>query len=159
MITVSCTGHRPDKLGSYKVPNPIYNYVKSELGRILLELKPSKAISGMALGADQYFAEVCIELGIPFVAAVPFVGQERIWPQSSKDHYNELLKQSCEVVVVSEGGYSAQKMQIRNCWMTDHCNKLIGIFDSTPGGTANCLSYAEKIGREVIIIDPRKYNQ
>lgn len=118
-MIVSFTGHRPQKLGGYNPPNKIYNYITGELRTVLRELAPEKAISGMALGWDQWAAQVCIEFAIPFVAAVPFIGQEKIWPQSSKDVYNKLLKQAIETTIVSEGGYSASKMMIRNEWMVD----------------------------------------
>ena len=147
-MIVSFTGHR-------KISNP--SYVKEELRKVLTELKPEKAISGMAIGVDTIAAELCIELGIPFIAAVPFKGQESIWPTESKKKYNELLSKASEVVIVSEGGYSAYKMQTRNIWMTDRCDKLIGVWDGSSGGTANCIFYAKSIGKEVIIINPKNY--
>lgn len=79
----------------------------------------------MALGYDWMIAKVAIKLGIPFIAAVPFVGQEAIWPQKSKDQYNQLISKASEVKIVSEGGYSAWKMQVRNCWMID-CADVCG---------------------------------
>ncbi len=156
-MILSVTGHRPDKLGSYKIPNPIYNYITSELRSVLLELKPEKVLTGMALGFDQYVAEMCVELSIPFVACVPFAGQERVWPQASKDKYNDLLKKACEVVVVSEGGYSPKKMQIRNEYMTNRCDCLVACYNGDlSGGTYNCIKHAESIGKKIIVIDPRK---
>jgi uncharacterized phage-like protein YoqJ len=155
-MIVSFSGHRPQKIGGFITPNPMYNYLTKELRKVLEELKPTKAISGMALGWDTWTAQMCIELGIPFVAAIPFIGQERIWPQKSKDIYNDLLKKASEVVIVSEGGYSAYKMQVRNQWMTDRCDKLIACWDGSSGGTGNCVDYARTINKEIIIIDPRK---
>ena len=158
-MIISYTGHRPNpKLGGYKVPNPIYNYVTNELRRILQELKPDKAISGMALGFDQYAAWVCVELGIPFVTAVPFVGQEKAWPQSSQDEYHRLLALASEVVVVCEGGYAPYKMQVRNEYLVDNCDILVGCFDQSPGGTYNCIEYARSKNKDIRIIDPRLYN-
>jgi uncharacterized phage-like protein YoqJ len=162
-MIVAVSGHRPDKLPNketgYKLPNPTYNYICRELDRVLTELKPEKAISGMALGTDQYFAFVCIKLGLPFIAAVPFLNQECKWPKKSQETYRKLLDKAAEVVIVSEGGYSPEKMQTRNIWMTDRCNKLIAIWDGSKGGTGNCVAYAQSINREIIYIDPRKANQ
>ena len=83
------TGHRPNKLGGFKIPNPIYNFINDEITRTLTDLKPKKVITGMALGVDQWAAEVCIKLGVPFVAAVPFRGQELYWPEESRKRYFE----------------------------------------------------------------------
>src|SRR5574343_274271 len=156
-ITVAFTGHRPDKCGGFKVPNPLQQYISKELRRVLLEINPTQAISGMALGVDQYAAEVCIELKIPFIAAVPCEGQEKIWPEPSRIKYNQILAKAEKVELVSPGGYAAWKMQIRNKWMVDHCDVLIGVFDGTSGGTANCISYAKSIGKKIIIINPKEY--
>jgi uncharacterized phage-like protein YoqJ len=154
-MIVAFTGHRPNKLGGYKLPNKIYNYVCKEIERILIELKPSKVISGMALGIDQWAANIAINLEIPVLAAVPFKGQESAWPESSQKIFNKLIARASEVVIVSEGGYSAHKMQIRNEWMVDNCNTLIAVYNGDKsGGTFNCVTYAKSTNKDIIIIDP-----
>jgi|ERR1700723_4018163 len=156
-MIVAFTGHRPNKLpGGYKLPNPTYIHVCKSLDKVLTDLKPEKAISGMALGIDQWAASICIKLGIPLIAAIPFVGQEKTWPESSQRIYNNLLSKAAEVVIVSDGEYSALKMQRRNEFMCDQCDILIAIYNGDKsGGTYNCIEYAKSIGKQVIIIDPR----
>jgi uncharacterized phage-like protein YoqJ len=153
-MIVAFTGHRPNKLGGYKIPNPTYNEIRFRIERKLIGLQPDKIISGMALGVDQWAAELAFALEIPFIAAIPFHGQESAWPTSSQETYKTLLKEAHEIVIVSEGGYSAHKMQIRNEGMVDHCDKLIAVWDGTPGGTANCVSYAKNKGKEIIRVNP-----
>lgn len=155
-MIVSFTGHRPSKLGGYNPPNKIFNYITNELKRTLLELKPTKAVSGMALGWDQWAAEICLVLQIPLVAAIPFAGQEKIWPQSSKDIYYQLLKQATETVIVCEGGYAPWKMQKRNTYMVDNCDLLIACYDGTSGGTHNCIEYAKSLNKDILVINPKK---
>lgn len=154
-MIVAFTGHRPDKLGGYKLPNPTYIRVCQSLDQALRDLKPEKAISGMALGIDQWAANVCIKLSIPFIAAVPFEGQEKIWPEVSKRIYNNLIAKAAERVVVCEGSYSADKMQLRNEWMVDHCDLLIAVWDGSAGGTGNCVKYAESVKKKILCINPR----
>jgi uncharacterized phage-like protein YoqJ len=154
-MIVAFAGHRPDKLGGYKLPNPTYIRVCQKIDAALQELKPDKVISGMALGVDQWAANIAHKLGIPFIAAVPFEGQELAWPQPSQKMFRQLLKLACEIVVVSPGGYSASKMQIRNEWMVDHCDKLIAVWDESPGGTGNCVSYAKSQNKNILFINPR----
>lgn len=154
-MIVAFTGHRPDKLGGYKLPNPTYIKICQKLDKALRELKPSKALSGMALGIDQWAANVCVKLEIPFVAVIPFVGQEKMWPADSQRIYNNLLTKAAEKVIVSEGGYSAAKMQIRNQYLVDNCDLLIAVYNGDKtGGTANCINYAKEIGKKILIIDP-----
>ena len=155
MTIVSATGHRPNKLGSYDLPNPIYNYVCKETERILKELNPDKCISGAALGYDQYFMNVCFRLGIPVIAAVPFIGQEKMWPEKSQRMYHKLLEKAESVVIISEGGYSAQKMRIRNEWMSNNSDIVLACFDGSRGGTGNAVAYAQSKNKKIIFIDPR----
>lgn len=156
-MIIAFTGHRPNKLGFYK-PNPLQSWIRSEITRILSELNPQYTIVGGALGVDTWAAQISYSLQIPYILAVPFLGQEKIWPQSSKDEYNLIKSRAKEVVVVCDGGYSAAKMQIRNQWMVDRCNKLIAVWDGTSGGTGNCVAYANKLGREIIRINPKEFN-
>lgn len=157
-MIIAGTGHRSDKLPNketgYILPNPTYNYICQQIEKILLEEKPDKVISGMALGFDQYLANVAIKLKIPLVAAVPFKGQELAWPQHSQKVFNKLLERASEIVYVSEGGYAAYKMQIRNEFMADSCDKLLACWNGSNGGTANCINYAKSINKEIIIINP-----
>ncbi len=151
---IAVTGHRPIQLGGYG-DTPTRAVIVEALRAALLDLQPAKAISGMALGVDQDFARVCIELDIPFVAAIPFAGQERLWPHPAREQYRELLACATEVVTVCEGGYAAWKMQTRNQWMVNHCDQLIAVWNGGAGGTGNCVRYAERMGRPIHVIEPQ----
>ena len=112
-------------------------------------------VSGMALGVDQLFAEICISSGIPLIAAVPFIGQESAWPAPSQGIYKRILSGAAQTIVVCEGGYAAFKLQRRNEWMVDHCDKLLAVWDGASGGTGNCVAYAEKVGKPIERINPK----
>lgn len=154
-MIVAFTGHRPNKLGGFSLPNPTYIKVCQQIESTLKELKPEKVISGMALGVDQWAAYIAFKLKIPFIAAVPFLNQESKWPTSSQETYNKLIKLAAETVIVSEGAYSAVKMQTRNEWMIDHCDQVIAVWDGSNGGTGNCVNYAKSKNKSIIYIDPR----
>ena len=154
-MIVAFTGHRPDKLGGYNLPNPIYNKVCQRIEAHLIELKPEKIISGMALGVDQWAANLARKLGIPFIAAIPFENQECKWPIKSQQIYQKLRKLAAEEVIVCEGAYAAYKMQVRNEWMVNHCDTLIAVYNGdTSGGTFNCVNYAQSLKKDIIFINP-----
>lgn len=163
MTTIGITGHRPPGLGcSYDIPNPTYEKVYAALQSKFHELAPEKIISGMALGTDQWAAWAAMELDIPFIAAVPFEGQESKWPEDSKRKFKTLLDAAAEVVVVSPGGYAPEKMHIRDRWIVDNSTDLVGVWNGQRyGGTYGTIQYAEKQlnkGREykIHIIDPKE---
>lgn len=114
----------------------------------------------MALGVDQDFAFVCAEMQIPFVAAIPFIGQESRWPVPSQDFYRELMTYAYCRFVVTPGGYSAFKMHLRNKWMVDNCTLLIAVWDGTQGGTHHCVEYAATANyRPIHLINPRHFDR
>lgn len=45
-------------------------------------------------------------------------------------------------------------MQKRNEYMVDLADRVIAVWDGSKGGTANCIKYAEKVGKEIIKIKP-----
>lgn len=144
-MILAATGHRPDKLGGYGAD------IEARLRMLavcaLNKLRPTQVISGMALGWDQAIAQAAITLEIPFIAAVPFAGMEKKWPQSSQEKFCAILACATEVVVVTPGGYAPWKLQKRNEWMVDHCDKLVALWDGSHGGTFNCLQYADVKGK------------
>jgi len=154
-MIVTFTGHRPNKLGGYNITNnPKYDVCYNRIVEALHSISPSKAISGMALGVDQWAANACIEMGIPFIAAVPFKGQENLWRQDDQKKYHELLGKAIEVKIVSEGGYDAAKMHQRNQWMVDNADVVIAVWDGSPSGTGSCVKYAVEKEKRVYRIDP-----
>ena len=82
-MIMGVTGHR--ELGH--TPEEI----RERFLEMILKHKPTKVITGMAIGFDTIVAQVCVEFGIPFIAAVPFENQDSIWPQADRDIYRELL--------------------------------------------------------------------
>jgi len=159
-MILSGTGHRPDKLGFGKQGYQLW--VLDRLLALATDVLTSRApiemvISGMALGWDQALAKAAINLGIPLMAAIPFAGQERRWPETSKDTYHKLLEQATQLVVVSENVNVsnifrvATAMQRRNEWMVDHCHLLVTLWDGEEsGGTWNCVRYAKKQQRAML---------
>lgn len=143
---VAVTGHRPDKLPDratgYKVPNPYYDIVVKGLVEAFTKFEPDYVLTGMALGVDQWAAEICLNMTIPFVAAIPFEGQEKMWPPHSQAKYHWLLSRAYAKYVICEGGFEPWKMQKRNEWMVDSCHQLVAVWNGSPGGTQNCITYA-----------------
>ncbi len=155
-MIISGTGHRPNKLGGYsqeafnKLVTIAENYLKDNI--------PDKVISGMALGWDQALAQACINLKIPFIAAIPCFGQDNMWPNTSRLLYHSILNKASEVIFVSKEGYNRTCMQKRNKWMVDNSDLILTIFNGSVGGTANCINYAKSKNKKIINLYD-KYNE
>lgn len=182
-LVVAGTGHRPDNRRPWRgvggwSDTQLHAGVLAWLGEQLEELKPARVISGMALGVDTWLAHEALKRGISVTAAIPFEGQERMWPEEHQQVYRTILEQA-EVVNVSgcrveQVGSSTHFvgvqvvpgdsprfrqllidcMQRRNAWMVDRCHQLLSVWDGTPGGTGHCMRYAERVGREYRRLNP-----
>ena len=139
-MIVCGTGHRPDKLGGYS---------DEVLERAIAVAEESivgydTVISGMALGWDTALAIAAVNKGIPFIAAVPFLGYEARWSADSQNIFNNLLDLASKVVIVCDGDYGVWKLQKRNEWMVDNSDVVLALWDGSSGGTSNCIRYATK---------------
>lgn len=140
-MIIAGTGHRPDKLGGYSVE--IEDALRLFARRHLERLSPSRVISGMALGWDQALAQAALDLGIPFVAAVPFEGFGSKWPKGAQYRCTALLCGAAQIEVVSRTP-GARALQRRNEWMVDRADRMLALWDGSWGGTFNCIEYARK---------------
>lgn len=174
MTTLMVTGHRQIlPPGGANPPWPDTNRLVAEhcnklrdaiaihmLGSLWPDSKDT-CITGMAIGADQIFAEAVIILKdhgyqLSLIAALPFVGQESKWPEASKAKYNQILSRCDQVVAVSPPGYEAWKMQKRNEWMVNNADHVLAIWNgSKSGGTYNCLRYAQTLKKPMLRLDPQ----
>lgn len=157
-MILSFTGHRPDKLGDER--NPIPAGAKMTAVDFLLVARPERCIVGMAQGWDMAVASACIDLNIPFTAAIPFCGQELCWPERVQKLYLDMINHRLATQhIVAPGGYSAGKMSLRNGWMVDHSDAVIALWNGTPGGTGNCVRYAKHVKRPILNLWPAYANE
>lgn len=163
-FVVAFTGHRPNKFPEGRAP--IAELVRQRL----VELQNSLAtpphgharhdlvcLSGMALGFDQWAAQVCEHLRIPFEAVIPFAGQEQLWPPAMRQEYGRLLGRArkvhvvsnCNVTVATSKKKVAQLMQDRNEYMVDRAGLVLAAWDGSLGGTFNTVEYANRVGKSL----------
>jgi uncharacterized phage-like protein YoqJ len=159
---VACfTGHRPNKLGGYKAEDN--KELLWRLHKVIVDHIENKNvdtfINGLALGIDLWAAKIVIKLKekyphIKLISAIPCRNHPSKWNEESKLLWQEVCDKSDEVVLVTDEDYKPYLMQVRNVWMVDKSNFVIGVHDGTEGGTNNCLKYAEKIKKQITIIKP-----
>lgn len=152
--TICATGHRPNKLWGYDLSNPNYIRLKDIFKRGLVKLNCNEAISGMALGVDTVFALAVLELksegyDIKLHCAIPCQNHSCKWTADSIVQYNQILEQADIVKIVTDAPYSPQLMQIRNAYMVDRADIVLAVWNGTPGGTANCIKYAQSKSKTI----------
>jgi uncharacterized phage-like protein YoqJ len=163
MSIVAATGHRPNKLDNdYFNVTPLTKAIYDEMVRYCNSDGVTEAISRMALGADQLWAGVALDLHIPLTCIIPFRGQELVWSKHSQRLYHEILSKATKVIYVHDEPAPAEKWRVYswledgNEYMIDYSQKLIAVHDGSVGGTYNALTYAKKTkpGMPIYIINP-----
>lgn len=159
-MKIAVTAHRPDKLYGYEMTDPRYMFLMVKIKQYLRGMKCCEAITGMALGGDLIFAQAVLELkkeGIPIklTCAVPCMDHKKKWTNSRWiDKYDEVLSVADERIMVCKRPYDNFVMQERNMWMVDRCDRVLAIYNGSPGGTKNCLQYACETGKACDILNP-----
>lgn len=155
---IGISGHRPNRLGGYESDNPTRDMIVAKLSSILGKMNNEPpgvmVIVGMSMGADFWAAHVCIDLEIPFIAAVPFEGQETKWSKGTQEEYRYLLTKAAKVVMVSEGGFEPRKMLIRNEWLVEKSDQVIVVWTGERSGTGHTAYTAFKEGKPLIRLNP-----
>jgi uncharacterized phage-like protein YoqJ len=149
-MILGVSGHR----ALYSFPNSTRGVVRDKSRAIIEELAPKTVFTGLALGYDTVIADLCIEMRIPFVGAVPFRGQEEYWSAHDRKHYNDLLAKAERVEVISRSGWANWKFQVRNQWLVDNSDMMLFFYSGAASGTKNAFDYANKTGRKYIRINP-----
>lgn len=116
-------------------------------------------LSGMAEATDTWFSLAVLELRernpmIKLHCILPCKEQADKWAASSQALYRSILDQADSLVYVSRA-YHKNCMLERNRFLVDHAAALLAVYNGERrGGTAATLRYAQKMGREIIVINP-----
>ncbi len=157
------TGHRPNKLPwRYDETDSQCVALKAVLAEqigLLAEAGVTQFLSGMAEAVDTWATLSVLDLreknpSIKLHCILPCTSQEEKWSASSRELYRSILERADSVVYVSRT-YHKNCMLDRNRFLVDHAAALLAVYNGERrGGTAATVRYAQKMGREIIVIDP-----
>ena len=134
--------------------------LKAEIIKLFEECSVTDFISGMAIGVDMYAAEFVLELKnqypqITLECAIPCENQSAKWNEPTRDRYFDIISR-CDKETLLQTHYTPDCMQKRNQYMVDKTDYVIAVWNGTGSGTGNTVRYAQKKGKEIIIINPNK---
>ena len=139
---IAFTGHRHLK----------YSDVESSLIKLHSDFPGAMWITGGAYGLDSHAVRFALDNSIPLWLVLPFPAKILCARWHSGDA-RDLLFQSvkdCAKLSVVFPVFSMASYQRRNEFMVDAADVLAAFFDGSQGGTANCVRYANKVGKKVV---------
>ncbi len=157
------TGHRPSKLPwRYNETDSrcvALKMVLTEQITALIEAGVTQFLSGMAEGTDIFCSEIVLALReknpkIKLHCILPCTAQAEKWSVSSQELYRSILGRADSVVYVSRD-YHEKCMLDRNRFLVEHAATLLAVYNGEQrGGTAATIRYAQKMSREIMVINP-----
>lgn len=165
MMNKACafTGHRPSKLPwRYNETDSrcvALKMVLTEQITALIEAGVTQFLSGMAEGTDIFCSEIVLALReknpkIKLHCILPCTAQAEKWSVSSQELYRSILGRADSVVYVSRD-YHEKCILDRNRFLVEHAATLLAVYNGEQrGGTAATIRYAQKMSREIMVINP-----
>lgn len=158
------TGHRP-KSFSWKYDETasecllLKEMLKKEIEK-LLDCGVTDFYSGLAEGVDTWAAQIVLALReknptLKLHCILPCRDQAKKWEASAQKRHQNILEQANSVICLSESYYDGCMLN-RNKYLVEHSSILLAVYDGNwRSGTGMTVRYAQKLGREIIRIDPK----
>ncbi|WP_201452510.1 hypothetical protein [Streptomyces sp. HM190] len=148
---IGITGHR-------QIPDAALSAVRSGIRSELRNHRPSaRALSSLAAGADQVFAEIALDCGVPLTAVIPGMDYEtHLGGDEVRAEYRRLLKCCAERVELPYERTHDEAYYAAGRYIVDHADRMVAVWDGGParglGGTADIVAYARRTGVPVTVL-------
>lgn len=146
LMILGTTGHRNGKIviDRFDGKNVYVKFRVRQLAiKYLKNYNPEVVFLGMAQGWDMIVAEACLHLGIPFVACIPFEGQEAKWAQADQERYHELLALASDIHITESDAPKKKRYLERNEFIVNNSDMMLAFWNGeSDGGTAHCVNFA-----------------
>ncbi|MEE1740943.1 hypothetical protein [Streptomyces sp. BE147] len=116
-----------------------------------------EALSSLAVGADQIFAELALSCGARLTAVIPSGDYEDCFDGDAElAHYRLLKSRATREVRLDFPHSTDEAYYAAGTYIADHCDRLLAVWDGRParglGGTGDIVTYARTLGRPVTVI-------
>jgi hypothetical protein len=120
-------------------------------------MSSARAVSSLAAGADQLFAEIALEYGIALTAVIPGMDYEaHLGDDRVRASYRRLLKCCAERVQLPHEPTHDEAYYAAGRYIVDHVDRMIAVWDGAParglGGTGDIVDYARSTGVPVTVL-------
>ena len=160
---IAVVGHRPPEIGGYR-KNPTAEGLRRHM-REILAAKASMfdevvVLTGLQLGTETLAAEAALEAGVQFTAVLAFPDPSARWPKPAQQHFDELIDQALDVVVVDPaipgtGMQVAKAFAKRDRWLQQNGDEAVVVWDGVHKQVEQQLRAFERaFGEDVWVLTP-----
>ena len=132
----------------------VKNMIRVELSKIT---EVEQCLSSLAVGSDQVFAEVALDLGIPVLAVIPMQGYERYFKGNALTKYGQLLRQ-CDVTQLNWYGDDERAFFEAGKKIVEKSDMMFAVWDGKKsegqGGTGDVVVFAKEKAKPIVHINP-----
>ncbi|MFJ1929847.1 MULTISPECIES: hypothetical protein [unclassified Streptomyces] len=151
MNRIGVTGHR-------SIPQEVHAHVLAAMGAVLSAFDGSvEALSSLAVGADQLFADLALAHGAELTAVIPSGDYEACFADGAElARYRRLKARAVREVRLDYPHSTDEAYYAAGAYIAEHCDRLLAVWDGLParglGGTGDIVTYARRLGRPVTVI-------
>lgn len=155
MARIGVTGHRDIPVAAL---DDVHAGIRTQLREGTRAGGRAAAFSCLAAGADQLFAELAMDCGVPVTAVIPGAANyaEQLDGVAARVAYQRLLKSCAERVELPVADTDEAAYLAAGQWIVDHVDRLVAVWDGGPargiGGTADIVDYARRAGVPVAVV-------
>ncbi|MER5810622.1 hypothetical protein ABT143_20925 [Streptomyces sp. NPDC002033] len=151
MKRIGVTGHR-------SIPAEALDHVRAGLRAVLDGRQgPLEALSSLADGADQLFADIALECGADLTVVIPSGDYEDTFEDpGALARYRRLRLRATQEVRMAFARSTDEAYYAAGTYIADCCDRLVAVWDGLParghGGTAEIVAYARALGKPVTVL-------
>ncbi|MGQ4730544.1 MULTISPECIES: hypothetical protein [Streptomyces] len=151
MYRIGVTGHR-------SIPAEAEAHVLAGIRAALCGPERAvQALSSLAVGADQLFADLALTCGAELTAVIPSGDYETCFDNAADlARYRTLKARAAREVRLDFPHSTDEAYYAAGAYIADHCDRLLAVWDGLParglGGTGDIVTYARTLGRPVTVI-------
>ncbi|MEE1752439.1 hypothetical protein [Streptomyces sp. SP18CS02] len=151
MKRIGVTGHRD-------IPQELHAHVRAAI-RAAFDGRDgsTEALSSLATGADQLFADIALGCGAELTAVIPSDDYEQGFTDPAElARYRELKERATREIRLAFPHSTDEAYYAAGAYIADTCDRLLAVWDGRParglGGTGDIVRYARELGKPVTVI-------
>jgi hypothetical protein len=148
---IGVTGHRG-------IPPEGYAHIRAGMHAVLRGHEGSmEALSSLAAGADQLFADIALACGAELTVVIPSGDYEDGFTVPDElAHFQHLRGRATREVQLAFPYATDEAYYAAGAYIADNCDRLLAVWDGHParglGGTGDIVRYARHLGKPVTVI-------